>query len=133
MKKARGFTLIELMITVAVIAVIASIAYPSYQEQIRKTRRSDAKAALMDAAARMERHYTQFGQYGGGAVISATSPEQFYSIVVTGTIAGSQVFTITATRAGQQANDKCGNFTIDQAQAKNVASSSLTAADCGWD
>ncbi|QMU62768.1 MAG: prepilin-type N-terminal cleavage/methylation domain-containing protein [Gammaproteobacteria bacterium] len=131
--KTRGFTLIELMITVAVVAVIASIAYPSYQEQIRKTRRSDAKAALMDAAAIMERHYTQFGQYGGGAVVPATSPEQFYTIAVTGTIVGAQVFTITATRAGQQTNDKCGNFTIDQTQAKAVASGSLTAAECGWD
>ena len=128
--KIHGFSLIELMVVVVIVAIIASIAYPSYQEQMQKTRRSDAKAALMDAAARMERHYTQFGQYGGGAVISATSPEQFYTIAVTGTIAGSQVFTITATRAGQQANDKCGNFSIDQAQTKTVASGSLGAAQC---
>jgi len=130
--KTRGFTLIELMITVAVVAIIAAIAYPSYQEQIRKTRRSDAKAALMNAAAIMERHYTQFGQYGGAVTIPPNSPEQFYTIAVTGTIAGSQVFSITATRAGQQANDKCGDFAINQAQAKSVANGSLTAADCGW-
>lgn len=131
--KIRGFTLIELMVTVAVIAIIASIAYPSYQEQIRKTRRADAKAALMDAAAIMERHYTQFGQYGGGAVIPSTSPGQFYTIAATGTVATSQVFTITATRAGQQADDKCGNFTISQDQSKTVAGGSLAAADCGWE
>jgi type IV pilus assembly protein PilE len=129
--KTRGFTLVELMVTVAVIAIIASIAYPSYQEQIRKTRRSDAKAALMDAAAKAERHYTQFGNYGGTIPIPATSSEGYYTInLVPATGANPQTFTITATRAGQQASDKCGNFTIDQAQTKGVASGSLPVEQC---
>lgn len=132
--KTHGFTLIELMITVAVLGIIAAIAYPSYQEQMSKTRRSDAKAALMDAAAKAERHYTQFGNYGGTIPIPATSENGFYTIVLTAaTTASPQTYSITATRTGIQANDKCGNFTIDQTQTKNVAGGSLTAADCGWD
>jgi len=132
--KARGFTLIELMITVAVIAIIASIAYPSYQEQIQKTRRSEAKAALMDAAARVERHYTQFGNYAGAIATPTTTENGYYTITFTPAVGASpQTYSITATRAGQQASDKCGNFTILQDQSKSVAGGSLTAADCGWD
>jgi type IV pilus assembly protein PilE len=129
--KKNGFTLIELMVTVAVLAIIAAIAYPSYQEQMRKTYRSEAKAALMDAAAKAERHYTQFGNYGGTIPIPATTENGYYSInLVAGTSASPQTFTITATRAGAQAADKCGNFTIDQAQTKLVTGASLSPEQC---
>lgn len=132
--KTHGFTLVELLVTVAVIAIIASIAYPSYQEQIQKTRRSEAKAALMDAAAKAERHYTQFGNYAGTISVPATTENGYYTInLVPGTSASPQTYSITATRAGQQTNDKCGNLTIDQAQNKDVVGASLSAADCGWD
>ncbi len=129
--KTRGFTLIELMIVVAVLAIIASIAYPSYREQMRKTYRSEAKAALMDAAAKAERHYTQFGNYGGTIPIPATTENGYYSInLAAGTSARPQTFTITATRAGTQVADECGNFVIDQAQSKTVTGGSLGATEC---
>lgn len=134
MKKIHGFSLIELMVVVAIIAIIASIAYPSYQEQMSKTRRSDAKAALMDAAAKMERHYTQFGRYSAtlaNSGIIATSPQAYYQIAP-GTIA-SQTFILRANRQGIQATDKCGNLDINQAQQKDVSGGSLTAAVCDWD
>jgi prepilin-type N-terminal cleavage/methylation domain-containing protein len=53
----KGFTLIELMIAVVVIAILAAIAYPSYQDSVRKSRRADAKSALMEHAQFMERTY----------------------------------------------------------------------------
>ncbi len=118
-KKLRGISLIELMVVVAIVAIIASIAYPSYREQMRKTRRADAKSALMDAAAKMERFYTQFGRYTvtmTNAGIGATSPEQFYQITP-GTIAG-QTFILRANGQGDQVNDRCGNLFIDQTQSK---------------
>lgn len=129
--KTHGFTLVELLVTVAVIAIIASIAYPSYQEQIKKTRRSEAKAALMDACAKAERHYTQFGNYAGTIAIPATTENGFYTInLVPGTSASPQTFLITATREGQQADDKCGNFTIDQALTRGVVGASLDVETC---
>lgn len=64
-KQAKGFTLIELMIVVAIIGIIAAIAYPSYQEQVKSTRRGDAQGALMSFASAMERYYTQNGSYIG--------------------------------------------------------------------
>ncbi|MDV7393712.1 type IV pilin protein, partial [Arthrospira platensis SPKY1] len=60
-----GFTLIEVMIVVAIIAILAAIAYPSYQEQVRKSRRADAKVSLLDAVQRQERFFTVNNQYTG--------------------------------------------------------------------
>ena len=65
--KGGGFTLIELMITVAVIGILAAIAYPSYMESVAKSRRSNAEGALAGFANAMERHYTETGAYTGAA------------------------------------------------------------------
>jgi type IV pilus assembly protein PilE len=67
-KTQQGFTLIELMIVVAIIGILAAIAYPSYQSHITKTRRSDAMSALSGLSAAMERHYTENLTYEGAAV-----------------------------------------------------------------
>lgn len=60
---ARGFTLIELMITVAIVAVLGAVAYPSYQESVRKSRRAEARVALMEVLQQQERYMTQYNSY----------------------------------------------------------------------
>ncbi|ROU00650.1 prepilin-type N-terminal cleavage/methylation domain-containing protein [Marinobacter sp. R17] len=74
--RSPGFTLIELMIVVAIIGIIAAIAYPSYLDQVESTRRSDAQGALSSFANAMERYYTQNGTYigadGGTSAITTT-------------------------------------------------------------
>ncbi|WLQ14060.1 type IV pilin protein [Hahella aquimaris] len=67
MKANKGFTLIELMIVIAVIGIIAAFAYPAYQDSIEKSRRRDAQAALQGFAQAMERHYTDSASYAGAA------------------------------------------------------------------
>ena len=133
-KYNRGMTLIELMIVVVVVAILASIAYPAYQDSIRKSRRADAKSALMDAVARMERHYTQFGRYSGtlaSSGIQATSPEGYYVVSATITGVNSQTFTLTATPQGDQVNDMCANLGIDETQSK-TNSAGVAGNICGW-
>jgi type IV pilus assembly protein PilE len=64
--KQHGFTLIELMIALAVLSILTAIAYPSYQESMTKSRRADAKSALLELSVSMERLYTATGCYNSG-------------------------------------------------------------------
>lgn len=82
MTRQSGFTLIELMITVAVIGILAAIAFPSYQDSIRKSSRADGKNALTQAAANMERYYTENNTYVTAAICGGTP------VICPGTCAG---------------------------------------------
>ena len=123
-RKARGITLIELMIAVAIVAIIAAVAYPSYLEQVRKTRRSDCSGALASLGSAMERHFTVNSTYLGAAAGGANTgaPAIFAtSCPVDGGVATynltiqaatATTYTLQAAPTGPQSGDKCGNFTL---------------------
>lgn len=107
-----GFTLVELMIVVAIVALLAAIAYPSYTRYVEKARRADAKSALLSAAQRLERCYTQFNVYDhANCTFSADSPDGFYEI--TATEQTPTTFSLQAAPQGVQVGDKCGTFTLN--------------------
>jgi type IV pilus assembly protein PilE len=128
MRKIKGFTLIELMVVVAIIGIIAAIAYPSYVNSMRKGRRADGQAALTDAAQALERCYTSYGRYNDTAdcTMAATlssdglkSQQDFYTVIVTVPDLTTTAYTLTATGQGVQAQDPdCSSMTLSSTGAK---------------
>lgn len=115
-QKAKGFTLIELMITVAIIGILAGIAYPQYGSYVQKTRRTDGHLALLQEVQAMERCKSTRYSYANCSLVSTTSPESNYAMTLSQT---ASTFTITATGQNKQASDsECGVMTINQLGAR---------------
>jgi type IV pilus assembly protein PilE len=115
--RQSGFTLIELMITVAVVAILASIAIPSYSDYVTRSRRNDARLSLAQSAQWMERFRAENrGSYTGatlqpGMTVSPASGTAMYDIAVA-VAAGGAGYQITATPRGAMASDVCATYTL---------------------
>ena len=143
-KKIQGFTLMELMVAVAIIGILSAIAIPSYRDSVMKSRRADAKAALMDLANAMERRFTENNSYKGAAGTIATPADtgaaRIYNVDsntatyydVTINASDDTTYTLQAAPKAAQAGDKCGTLTLNNAGVENIAggSTGVTAADC---
>lgn len=130
---AKGFSLIELMIVVAIVSIIASVAYPSYQESIAKSRRADAQANLLELAQFMERFYTTNNTYQNITTTPPSAPvlpfdespkdgtNKHYDLALSAITATS--FTLTATPKNSMNGDKCGNLTLTHTGVKGKSGS----------
>ena len=136
-----GFTLIELMVTIVVAATLISIAVPTYMGQIRKSRRTEARTAVLDLATREERYYSVNNSYSQaaadlgygadtGQIQNLVVGNGYYQVTVTSTAAIAPAragFSVVATAIGAQAKDtSCLTFTVDQTGAQT----STPATDC---
>ncbi len=128
MKSLRGFTLIELMIVVAIVAILGAIAYPSYQAQVQKSRRADGKEALLNAASLQERWFMQNSQYivnasgaGMDPIGGGQSTERYYALSSTDQPCGENTcFTLIATVQGAQDGDSnCQRLEINSLGIKS--------------
>ena len=150
--KARlegGFTLVELMTVVVVIAILTAVAVPSYNNQVRKSRPTEAKSMLMDLSAREERYLATNGTYTSSApalgltTYPQTTSSGYYSIAaptITAATAGSATaaatpgtFSFTATAASTQVQDKeCNTFTLTNAGVQTSKNSGGGATTDCW-
>lgn len=142
-KFLQAFTLVELLVTMTIIAILAAIAYPSYQSNVYKSRRADAKGALLGFANAMERHYTETNSYcdaadeagqtvdgcgsdspdkGSPIIYNATSPVDsgsvYYQLSITSV--SSNTFTLQAEPVGAQVDDACGRLLISQTGERRI-------------
>jgi type IV pilus assembly protein PilE len=131
--KSKGFTLIELMIVAAIVAILAAIALPSYQEHIRKTRRAQGKADMMELTQRLERTYTTDRAYTAATTIcdqTLNSPSTGTTYYQLATECDATTFTVTATPQGTQTSDRCGTLSINQLGTKTPTTGTDGATIC---
>ena len=136
-----GFSLIELMIAVAIVGILAAILLPNYQSSLRSSQRSNAEALMMDCSQKLERSYSQGMTYANGTLVNAggsgtcvlqdgkvmVSGGQFYNLTLT---VAASTYTLVAAPAGTQTSDTCGSLCIDNTGAKIAGSASGSGATC---
>lgn len=144
MLSSKGFSLIELMMTVAIVGILTSIAYPNYQASVGDSRRADAKAALLGLANAMERHFTENNTYLGAGttggntgvptVYFATSPidggTAYYDLTINAVDASTYTLNATPVATSAQAGDVCGTLAITQTGVKSFSGVSGSVAKC---
>jgi len=138
----RGFTLIEVVVAMAVLAILLTLAYPAYVNQAIKARRADGHALLYEAAQRQQQHFTEctfftdvVGDTGNdcpsseeGLKMLTSSQEGYYTLSITQP-SGNTTYTLTATAVAPQTGDtSCGNLTLTDLNIKGC-----TATGCDVD
>jgi type IV pilus assembly protein PilE len=125
--RARGFTLIEVIIAMAIVAILGAVALPSYQDHMRKSRRAEAQAYLMAVASRQQQFLLDTRGYAANlttvGVAAPANVSAVYDLAVA-TVAGPPpTFRVTATPKAttDQVKERCGTLAIDQTGAKTAA------------
>jgi type IV pilus assembly protein PilE len=140
----RGFSLLELMIVVAIVGILAAIAFTVYSAQVQKARRTDARTAVLDLAGREERFFSvanNYSQtptdvgYGGAFPQVVGSGPGYYSLNITLGLAGAPPsYVITAIATNQQlADSSCASFSINQlGQQSSLDSGGVDSTAICW-
>ena len=145
----RGITLMELMITLAVVGILASVAYPSYVESVNRARRADAKAVLMEAAQYIERFSTEYNRYDlrpdpadSTKTLAMQLPDTlkhapksgtaYYNVKIADGSLSATTYTLQAAPivGTSMAGDKCGTLTLTQAGVQGVSDATASAQEC---
>lgn len=132
-QRVGGFTLIELLVTVTIVAILAAIAIPSFQGQVRKSRRAEAMTVLQDTQLKLERWRVDHADYadpGGSTSYPTLPPDGHYKFTLTAAAATPNDYVIQAIPQDQQAKDNCGTLTITN--SAGIVSKSATGSGNCW-
>lgn len=129
MKEQKGFTLIELMIVVAIVAILAAIAYPAYQRHVLRSHRVDVEREMMELAQNLERCMTRTNAYNQCGISGGASESGRYKIAIDPLSASAYTLTATPQSKGNQAKDECKNLSLDHKGVKKT-SSTLDVSEC---
>lgn len=140
MSKSKGFTLIELMIVVAIVGILTAVALPAYQSFILRSHRSEAINGLLDVASRQARYYTTNNSYTNSMVTLgygadpqpvASASNLYFNISIASVTAATATapasFTLQAVPQGTQANDSCGTYGYNDLGRKTVTSGTVSS------
>ena len=126
-KTQSGFTLVELVIVMAILAILAAIVVPAYQNYVLRARRVEGREMLQRIASAQERFYTNRNRYtndlttNAGLNLGTTSSEDGHYTLAAVVAADGQSFTLTATPQGSQAIDQCANLTVNNVGARGYS------------
>lgn len=138
-RSLRGFTLIELMITVAIVGILAAIAFPAYTAYIARGRRAEVRAEVLKAEGWMERFYSENNRYANNVANNANTgfTAKFSSVPSTGAanysitlVVTTASYTITAAPLNSMASDACGSYVKTNVGSLTTPSATLDASKC---
>lgn len=125
LKRAFGFSLIELMTVIAVVAILMTLAVPSYRQYVLRTNRMEAINVLLEVASCQERIYVRLNQYDSNRCgAAATTTNGLYTVSMA-TSNSNQNYTLTATALGAQVNDSCVNLSLTDQGIRGTSASNV--------
>lgn len=132
--KKNGYTLIELLVTMAIVGILASIAIPSYNNYVIKSRRAEGRSFIIEIMQRQEKFYTENSTYTttltqvGYPAATAMSEDGHYRVTAAAALDGiGNNVILTAQPIGSQASDtECGSFIMNSNGSKTTSTSALT-------
>ena len=142
--RSRGFTLVEIMIVVAIVAILGAVALPSYRSSVLKSQRAEARGVLLETAQFMQRFYSQNDRYDqdrAGASVAIPGPLATVPKGITPTVGANYVvsfsgsptvagFTVQAVPQGAMASDACGTLSLDNVGRRDRTGTSTSVSDC---